>query len=107
MGRNGEVVHEEIKISDLIGLNDVITRLVLGSDDYLSKENGLEIFPRLMNSQMVANNQNLYSLRNDRLKTLYSNLGQLKTGAYFPEDISQKTTFLLGKLNSRIKTLLK
>ena len=107
MGRNGEIVHEEIKISDLIGLNDVITRLVLGSDDHLSKENGLEIFPRLMNSRMVASNQNIDLLRSDRLKTLYTNLNQLETGTYFPENISQKTTFLLGKLNSRIKTLLK
>jgi putative aminopeptidase FrvX len=107
MGRNGEVVHEEIKISDLIGLNNVITQLVLDSDNHSSKENGLEIFPRLMNSRIVANNQNLHSLRSERLKTLYSNFSQLKNGSYFPENISQKTTFLLGKLNSRIKTLLK
>lgn len=107
VGQDDEIVHEEIKISDLIGLNNVITQLVLGSDDHLSKESGLEIFPKLMNSRMVANNQNMHSLRSDRLKTLYSNLSQLKTGVYFPEDTSQRTTFLLGKLNSRIKTLLK
>lgn len=107
VGRNGEIVHEEIKISDLIGLNNVITQLVLGSDDHMSKESGLEIFSKLMSSQMVANNQNMHSLRSDRLKTLYSNLNQLKNGVYFPEDISQKTTFLLGKFNSRIQTLLK
>ncbi len=107
VGQDDEIVQEEIKISDLIGLNDVITQLVLGSDDHLSKESGLEIFPKLMNSRMLANNQNMHSLRSNRLKTLYSNLSQLKTGVYFPEDTSQRTTFLLGKLNSRIKTLLK
>ncbi len=107
IGQNGEIVHEEIRISDLIGLNNVITQLVLGSDDHLSKESGLEIFPKLMDSRMVANNQNIQLLRSERLITLYSNLDQLKNGAYFPEDISQRTTYLLGKLNSRIKTLLK
>lgn len=107
IGRNGEVVHEEIKISDLIGLNDVITELVSSSNNRLSKENGLEIFPKLVNSQMVANNHSIQSLKFERLKTLYSNLDQLKNGTYFPEDISQKTTYLLGKLNARIKTLLK
>jgi hypothetical protein len=103
-GPQGEIVHEEILLEDLINLRNVLLEacLVAGNKS-ITSTHPKAITTRLKETSLCANKKAVRYLRKDRIAAFYSSLERIKRGKFFPETPPEKVYFYLGGVIARGK----